>query len=361
MADIFVCYRRADARGDAGRLADSLEAHFAESQVFRDVESLVPGTDYEQIIRGTIGRCAALLAVIGPRWLDLRDEKGQRRLDQPDDFIRLEIASGLQSGVRVIPVLVGGASMPSAASLPDSMQALAAQQAIEISDVRWDHDVARLVAVLDTLPELRRSPWRRWRPRSLALRYALPALVLMLASAGATRLAGGVPVAEFGDSLPPLMTDLAVDSAAVGNCLFPLDCDEDGTPQYSTLIRIDDNVVKHDADGRRLLVRLDVAWKKRQGRTRWLERSYVGTLYYTADYHVLADAVAVDPLSLQGHTLRPNGGVLAYLFGWVDMWSMVEGNTSIPATVRERLGRAEAVRSLGNQAAATRRSAVAGE
>ena len=346
MADIFVCYRRADSRGDAGRLADSLEERFSECQVFRDVESLVPGDDYTHAIKSTIAGCAVLLAVIGPRWLTLRGDDGARRLDAPDDFIRLEIASAFAHGIKVIPVLVGGAQMPARDDLPQGLEPLALQQAIEISDTRWDHDIQRLVSVLETLPGLQPALWQRLRPRAGALTATLATFGVLIASTMATRMSAQTELPEFGASLPPMPIDLAVDAAASGNCLYPDHCDEPDGPQYSTLIRIDDNVVKIDRQSQTLHVGVVVSWKKRQGHNRVFERSYAGMLYYTGAYHIQADSVVVDTLTLAGESLRPSSGLIAYCFGWVELMSMARNDTSVPRILRQRLNRAQAIQAL---------------
>jgi hypothetical protein len=98
-----------------------------------------------------------LLAVIGPRWLSVANKDGKRRIDDPNDFVRLEIAAALRRDVRVIPVLVEGATMPSAEELPEDIKALARRQAHELSDRRWDYDADQLFDVLEKVPGIRRK------------------------------------------------------------------------------------------------------------------------------------------------------------------------------------------------------------
>ena len=112
MPFLFVSYRRDDAQGYAGRVYDWLAVRFGPESVFKDVDSIRAGEDFATVIEATIARCDAVLAVIGPRWLE------GERLNDPDDWVRLELSKGLELGIRVVPVLVQGAAMPPAESLP---------------------------------------------------------------------------------------------------------------------------------------------------------------------------------------------------------------------------------------------------
>ena len=153
---IFISYRREETAYPAGWLYDRLADHFGSSQVFKDVDSIELGDDFVEVITSAVGACDVLLAVIGPEWLTITDAHGRRRLDNPDDFVRLEIEAALSRRVRVIPILVDGASMPRADELPDSMAILERRQALELSPARFAFDTGRLLKVLDrTLAELR--------------------------------------------------------------------------------------------------------------------------------------------------------------------------------------------------------------
>lgn len=145
---VFLSYRRDDAAGHAGRLTDALEAVLGDDAVFQDVEAIAPGKDFIAEIDAALARSQALLVVIGPRWLDARDAGGERRLDDPQDFVRLEITRALERGIRVLPVLVGGAKMPGLADLPAVLQPLARLQAFELSDARWSYDTDRILSAL---------------------------------------------------------------------------------------------------------------------------------------------------------------------------------------------------------------------
>ena len=144
MTSIFISYRRDDAGGHAGRLSDRLVARFGSERVFMDVSDIQPGQNFEQAIERTLARCDHLLAVIGPQWLTSLTA----RQATGEDFVRSEIAAALSRGTTVIPVLVGGAEMPTAAQLPTELAAFARCQAVTIQDHVFDEDAARLVKFL---------------------------------------------------------------------------------------------------------------------------------------------------------------------------------------------------------------------
>jgi hypothetical protein len=148
MDAIFISYRREDSQGEAGRLSDSLAKIFGDSRVFLDVEGIRAGQDFRQAIETQVASCSVLLALIGPHWLDSTAADGQRRLDDPHDFVRLEISSALKRGIPVIPVLVRQAQMVTSEQLPPDLSALAFRQAAELRYNRWDADVAALAASL---------------------------------------------------------------------------------------------------------------------------------------------------------------------------------------------------------------------
>ncbi|HMH49127.1 MAG TPA: toll/interleukin-1 receptor domain-containing protein [Candidatus Acidoferrum sp.] len=155
---VFLSYRRDDVQGWAGRLSDSIKQSFGDAPLFFDRESIRPGDDFVDALEGAVGSCAVLLALIGRGWLDARDGAGRRRLDDPNDFVRLEIATALRRRIRVIPVLLGGATIPAVDALPDDLQALARRQAHELSDSRWPSDVEVLFKILEESLGPRRSP-----------------------------------------------------------------------------------------------------------------------------------------------------------------------------------------------------------
>lgn len=147
-AKVFVNYRREDASGYAGRLYEWLSDRFGPSRVFMDISALRPGADFVRAIESEVAACEAVLVVIGRQWLDCSAD-GRRRLDDPHDFVRLEIASALSRDALVIPVLVEGAAMPREKDLPDDLKPLARRHALEVSDGRWEYDAGRLIETLE--------------------------------------------------------------------------------------------------------------------------------------------------------------------------------------------------------------------
>jgi hypothetical protein len=153
---IFVSYRRDDTAYPAAWLFDRLADRFGRDQVFKDIDSIQLGDDFVEVISAAVESCDVLLALIGDRWLTSTGEDGRRRIDNPDDFVRLEIEAALRRNVRVIPILVEGARMPRVGDLPPSLAMLARRQALELSPSQFEFDTERLIRVLDmTLTEIR--------------------------------------------------------------------------------------------------------------------------------------------------------------------------------------------------------------
>lgn len=147
MTNIFISYRRADSEWITSRIYDRLVTAFGKKNVFKDVDSLKLGGDFRGKLKEATARCDVMLVIIGPVWLTVMDKNGGRRLDNPDDFVRLEVETGLQrDGILVIPVLVGGATLPSADQLPDSLKQLAYNHAFTIhADPLFNRDMEALV------------------------------------------------------------------------------------------------------------------------------------------------------------------------------------------------------------------------
>lgn len=180
MAGVFISYRRNDSDVAAGRLADDLVEFFGRRAVFRDIDTLVPGEDYTDALARALGSCAALVALIGPAWSAITDEQGRRRLDDPDDWVRREIAEALRRDIRVIPVALA-TSMPREEELPTELQPLLRRQAVELTDRHWRYGVDVLAESLEKVPGMaRRRIASRWPVRRTA-RYALFAVAAMLA------------------------------------------------------------------------------------------------------------------------------------------------------------------------------------
>ena len=196
MAKIFISYRRDGGAGFSGRLADDLERRFDASDVFRDVEDIASGDDFVERLDNALSDCRVFLAVIGRTWLAGADGRG-KRLDDPKDFVHTEIARALQSGVRVIPVLVDGATMPAEQDLPDDLKPFARRQAHELSDSRWEYDVQRLIGVVhDALAGDVKEPGSA-TPHARLRWVAVVAIAVLLAISGA---------AWYGLSRPPDLT-----------------------------------------------------------------------------------------------------------------------------------------------------------
>ncbi len=192
MPTIFLSYRRADTGGYAGRLADALAARFGRGSVFQDVETIAPGSNFAEAIVAAIARCKVMLVLIGDTWLTERGADGGLRLDDPGDYVRLEVAAGLRAATTMLPVLVEGARMPGQNALPSDLKPLARLQAMELSDTRWDYDVERLAHALRTMTGDDRSPARR---RALLLAGAGVATAMIAALAGYLALSEPVDVA----------------------------------------------------------------------------------------------------------------------------------------------------------------------
>ncbi len=143
---VFISYRRSDDPGFAQALYLRLEQEFGGENLFMDVEGQIkPGDDFVKVLNEQVARCDVLLAIIGQEWLNASDSAGSRRLDRPDDFVRVEIASALELSKRVIPVLVNEAQMPRAHELPEGLQALSRRNAVVIRSTRFKADSQGLI------------------------------------------------------------------------------------------------------------------------------------------------------------------------------------------------------------------------
>jgi hypothetical protein len=178
MAATFLSYRREDSAGYAGRLRESLERRLGVDAVFRDVDTIEPGQDFVAAIDERLRECSVFVALIGREWVDARDARGHRRLDQEHDYVRLEISAALaRPDVRVVPVLVEGVSAPAPDELPESIRGLARRQAISLRDETWDADVDRLTSVIRSAQSIR--PGVAPRPSKRAALGAMAALVVL--------------------------------------------------------------------------------------------------------------------------------------------------------------------------------------
>ncbi len=186
MADkIFINYRRDNAVATAGRLHDRFSRVFGRGRVFIDVDTIPAGADFVHHLEKHVSECDVLLAVIGPGWLEAKDVHGMRRLDDPQDFVRIEIAAALKRNVLVIPVLIDGAPMPRADQLPEDLKALARRNAVEVRNTQFGGDADRLIAKVRETLNPAPSVARRWGP------IALTVAVLVLAGGIGVYLSGG--------------------------------------------------------------------------------------------------------------------------------------------------------------------------
>jgi hypothetical protein len=144
---IFISYRRVDSSDVMGRIYDRLVSTFDRNLVFKDVDSIPFGVDFREHLDGAVSQCQVCLVVVGRTWLEAKDEAGRRRLDSTQDFVRIEIESALKRKIPVIPVLVGGASMPKSEQLPPSLEPLVYLNAAQVrSDPDSHRDMDRLIA-----------------------------------------------------------------------------------------------------------------------------------------------------------------------------------------------------------------------
>ncbi|MEN8447700.1 MAG: TIR domain-containing protein, partial [Cyanobacteria bacterium J06555_13] len=150
MSRIFISYRRTDSISEAGRIYDFLYNHFGRESIFKDVDDIDAGDDFRERVKEAVGQCQVLLAVIGKSWLTAEDSHSNRRLDNPADWVRLEIETALTRKVRVIPVLLQGVDMPPAYALPESIQPLAFRNAARVRyDPDFRRDMDRVIKVIE--------------------------------------------------------------------------------------------------------------------------------------------------------------------------------------------------------------------
>lgn len=147
---IFVSYRRDDSRGFAGRLYDRLVQRFDPTRVFMDVDSIEPGLDFGEVIEAAVASCDVLLALIGPKWASAVNEQS-RRLDDPNDLVVLEIQAALDRDIRVIPILIDGASMPRCDQLPPSLERLSRRNAVRLDHDSFSRDIDGIMTALDRI------------------------------------------------------------------------------------------------------------------------------------------------------------------------------------------------------------------
>ncbi|MEY2497272.1 MAG: hypothetical protein QOD12_828 [Verrucomicrobiota bacterium] len=189
---IAISYRRQDSNPVAGRLYDRLQAEFGKGAVFMDFDSIPYGVDFREHIKSTLRRAKVIVAIIGPDWVGAKD-KSDRRIDDPSDFVRLEIASALESNIPIIPVLINNTPMPDARSLPPELEALAFRNGLALdTGIDFHHHADRLIAGIHKVVDP----------------YLAPPLVLPAAPALATSRSKG-PVILGGLALAVVLAGIA--------------------------------------------------------------------------------------------------------------------------------------------------------
>ena len=143
---VFISYRREDSKWPARQIYEAFLRHLPPEQVFIDIDSILPGADFVEILEQQVEACEKVLALIGPCWIGNADPKtGRRRLDNPNDFVRIEICAALSRAIPVVPVLLEGAPMPEVNQLPEDMRMLVRKQAEFVEYRTFDTDVDRLI------------------------------------------------------------------------------------------------------------------------------------------------------------------------------------------------------------------------
>ena len=147
-AKVFISYRRDDSAGHAGRVRDRLERELGHNLLFMDVDAIPLGTNFSKVLHEEVAKCGVLLAVIGPNWPDARDGEGKRRLDDPNDFVHIEVAAALHRDIPVIPILLDGSRIPKASELPDDLKELASRNGLDVRHASFHQDMDRLIGAL---------------------------------------------------------------------------------------------------------------------------------------------------------------------------------------------------------------------
>ena len=256
MPTVFISYRRDDTAGEAGRLADDLSEAFGRSRVFIDVDSIPAATNFEDRIQEALDSCEVVFVLIGSEWLTARLTSGERRLDDEGDYLRQEVAAALQrSDVTVVPVLVEGAKMPSAADLPAEIAGLAKINAAELSNRHWGSDLRALRAIARRYD----SPWSRgfsWvRARAAVAALILVAVAVIVAVAiiasGDGSSGDDTPVAEQVDDIRASLQQegfkvgysrLELHQGAPSHLFIATELDQGGARSKSDEVRIYDDV-----------------------------------------------------------------------------------------------------------------------
>ena len=194
MKRVFISYRRSDSAGHAGRLYDYLINYFGAGKIFFDVDTIKPGVDFEQKIRTELDNSDVVLVLIGDQWLGIKDMNGNRRLDDPHDYVRLEVEAALTRDIAVIPVLLEGVPMPAEKDLPEELHGFSRRNAIKLSNENWNSDLRMLTAILKNVLGITGSLKEQRIKRYRQIVFALSLLGVILSIANNFIFAGGPTV-----------------------------------------------------------------------------------------------------------------------------------------------------------------------
>jgi hypothetical protein len=241
---IFINYRRDDSMSAAGRLHDRLAQTFGRNNLFMDVDHIPAGVDFVDYLNSQVAACDVFLAVIGPNWLNAKDDRGRRRFENPDDFVTIEIAAALARNIRVIPVLVDGARTPKADKLPNSVKPLVRRHAVEVRNTQFGRDAEALAnkirEALEGAPPVTRP--KRFLASAAAWLMTPGRWLLVAGSATALLLVGWVALYQMGVPVrvpwTPSLADIEVKDPRVNGrpvdwCLVPMkQCGKDAADRY---------------------------------------------------------------------------------------------------------------------------------
>ena len=150
---IFINYRKDDSSWNALALYNELLKYFPKESIFKDFNTIRPGDDFVESIQKALTHCNVLLVVMSKNWLEVKDKHGNRRINDPDDLVRIEIATAIERNIQVIPVLFDNIPMPTSAELPDNLRSLPRRQFVEIETTRFEADVKKLAdAIMELMP-----------------------------------------------------------------------------------------------------------------------------------------------------------------------------------------------------------------
>mgnify|MGYP002718526165 CR=1 FL=1 len=235
MGNIFICYRRDDSQFVTDRIFDHLIQHYPRKSLFKDVDDIPPGVDFQAHIEKAVARSTIMLAIIGPSWLSAKNAAGQRRLDDPDDFVYIELSTAIRLQRAILPILVGGARMPAAAELPSALQSLARINAVQVrSDPDFKGDFGRLQRALEGTSDRRHRSWLTPKAVAATLGIFLAIVAIVWYSrkpsvTGSTPLAptntpalGSLPPSQREHTIPPpKSSDGCVDVPFTDTSKFP--------------------------------------------------------------------------------------------------------------------------------------------